>query len=459
VVLILTALLAFAGQTHGWRGDGSGRFEGTPPASFSPTSGAAWSVALPSWGNASPVVFGDQICVTAEPTQVLCFDRRSGAPRWKATNDYVDTLSGAERAEVEAKLQEAVRLQSELKDAQRAYSRLQREARRAGSDPELSAASAELDQMKRTLDSTAAWRTPADKEIIGYTSATPVTDGTSLFVSVGHGVVSRFEKDGTRTWSRWLGPHAMRMRGYDTGNTASPLLAGGVLVVPYGKLRGLDPKTGATVWESGEYRDYGTPAVVDVGGTDVLVTPDGRLVRASDGKQLQDGLADIWYVGPTVSGTDVYFVGGKSTGHNAGTGGVDASAWRLSGSGDAIRATQRWATKIPTKETFYAAPVYDDGILYAVTHRGQFFAVDATNGSVLYEQDLSERLTSDVFPTPILASGQLYLGAYSGEYIVAKAGRSYAKLGEGFTGGGRATPIVVGGRLYVRATEHLYAFE
>ncbi len=455
--------VAMAGTPFGWRGDGSNAYpEADPPALFAPDTTVAWSTPLPAWGNASPVLIGDLVCVTAEPTTVLCIDRATGKVRWTSTNDYVDTVPAGEQAAVRTKLAEAERLAVSLKEHQRAYSQLQREARRAGTvelSAKLAEASATLDATKRTLDETSAWRTPPNKEVIGYSSPTPVTDGTSLFVLTGNGVVSRFEADGSRTWSRWLGAHTVKMRGYDTGSTASPQLVDGVLVVPYLELMGLDPATGATRWTAGEYTDYGTPGVAEVGSSTVLLTPNGRMLRARDGQVLQEGLGDIWYVGPVVAGRDVYYIGGKSTGHNSGSDGVSASAWRLTHEGGSVRAQRRWSSRLPVKATFYAAPVVHDGLLYAVTNRSTLLAVDTADGAVVYRQDLEDQVEGEAFPSPVIAGRRLYVGATNGYFAVVAPGRTFFQFGLASSGQMRATPVPSGNTLYVRTYEVLYAFQ
>ena len=37
-----------------------------------------WDTELPGEGNSSPIVVGDRVFVTVEPTHVICLDRASG---------------------------------------------------------------------------------------------------------------------------------------------------------------------------------------------------------------------------------------------------------------------------------------------------------------------------------------------------------------------------------------------
>lgn len=79
-----------------WRGPrGNGSAEASPPTEFSETKNLRWKVGIEGEGSGSPVVWKDQVfVVTSVPKaaaadvlsfQLLCFDRESGALRWKQT--------------------------------------------------------------------------------------------------------------------------------------------------------------------------------------------------------------------------------------------------------------------------------------------------------------------------------------------------------------------------------------
>lgn len=77
--------------THpvGKRGDGSGRFPGaTSPTTWSATEKVAWSVPMPNWSNASPLVVGDKVITMAEPSTILCFDAKTGTRLWLNAADH-----------------------------------------------------------------------------------------------------------------------------------------------------------------------------------------------------------------------------------------------------------------------------------------------------------------------------------------------------------------------------------
>jgi hypothetical protein len=459
-MMILWMSLALGGEPHGWRNDGSNAYPGaSAPTVVSPAS-AAWTTALPVWGNASPVVVGSKVCTTYEPTTIVCADAATGRVLWKSKVDVLDALPADLAAIIRPQIEAAAAAETALSTLKRTYSSLQRDARRAPDDANLQSqlvtAAAEMDRLKGQIDAVVAYRTPADKEIIGYASATPVSDGERIYALFGTGALAAFTLDGRRLWTRWLGPHNAQMRGYHIGTAASPQLVDGVLVVPWDKLLGIDVSTGANRWDAGSYLDYGTPGVAHV-GVGTIITPDGRIIRATDGRTLQTGIGNIWYVGPIVDGADVYFVGSTSDGHS--TKRTDAAvvkAVRLSSDGGSgVSASERWTVSIPTSHTFYAQPVLYDGAIYAVTQRGEARAISTTDGTIQYTVDLAPRLFGEVFASPTVAGGNLVVFGATGVVLVGKTGPAWVDVAEGRVATMRATPVYVGDRMFLHTYEGL----
>src|SRR5690606_7146574 len=120
-----------------------------------------------------------------------------------------------------------------------------------------------------------------------------------------------------------------------------------------------------------------TPLVV--GGVPTVVTPDGRIVRVSDGASLAEGLADVWYFNALVDGDRVYFLEARSEQVMRTTGGVRLLAWKIEGVvGDRVQAERLWTATIPAKDAFYCGPVVADGYLQLVTRAADVFTVDAS---------------------------------------------------------------------------------
>ena len=115
-------------------------------------------------------------------------------------------------------------------------------------------------------------------DLHGYASATPVTDGESLFVFFGVSGVRAYDLDGKPLWHTTVGSNVNR---FGWGSGASPILFGDLVIVNASieseSLVALDKKTGKEVWKAtGIHESWSTPLVVDV--------PDGEreLVLAMD---------------------------------------------------------------------------------------------------------------------------------------------------------------------------------
>jgi outer membrane protein assembly factor BamB len=420
-----------------------------------------WSVPLEGWGNATPVRFGGAVCVMIEPTTVSCHDPATGVQRWHATNDVLDTKTGKERDTLVVALAQAEADEAELQEVRKTYSQTQREARRGV--PEAAQKLAQLTQrmgeLRARLAEVASARTPPDKDIIGYGTATPVVRGDAMWVLTGHGVVSRFAPSGERVWSRYLGPPVEPMRGYDDGHASSPWWVDGVLIVPYGKLRGLDPDTGDVRWEHPDpWNHYGTPATGEVGGVGVVVTPAGDAVRARDGAVLARGLGELYYLGPDLLDGVLYFFGNSGNAER-GDKRVVTRASRLSLDGDTLTASVLWDETRAADQRFYTQPLHHDGLIYAVSADAMLWIVDEATGERVFTRDFRPELPlGNVYPSPVIADGRLFITTYTGDTVMLSLAdpRSPTVLGVNHLEETRASWLLEGGHMFMRSTGKLW---
>jgi outer membrane protein assembly factor BamB len=451
--LLFAATAQAAG--YGWRIDGSSVAKG---ASLPPSWTESWRVPLGREGNASPVLVDDQVCVTVEPTTLACFDAATGRERWRFPHEVLYTLPAAEQAALAGKLEEATRLEAQRATWLKERSAATRAARAgdAAAKARVGELTAKLDAAKARIDEV-AWARAADAiDMIGYATPTPIWDGKGLYALFGQGVVARHDADGRLRWARWLGRPPHGRRGYDAGISASPVLADGVLVVPYDALIGLDPATGAERWRVTPYADFGTPAVARVGGRAVLALPDGRLVRASDGKVLAEGLADPWYVGPHADGDLVVWIGGHAVADNLAAGFVPALAYRLSPSGDGVVAKRLWRAELSASDLFYTAPVIRDGKLFSVSRSAELRVLDLATGAELHHRDLLKDLGGFVYASPTLVGDRLLVGSEKGVFVELATTAPFAELARHeVQGQHRATPALGVGRAWFRPLDGL----
>ena len=112
-----------------------------------------------------------------------------------------------------------------------------------------------------------------------------------------------------------------------------------------------------------------------------------------------------------------------------------------------------WRWKRDTPDV--PSPLVVGETVYLCDEDGFFYAVDAKSGKVAFK----EPTTRDRHrASPVYADGHVYLTARNGKVTVAKASRQFEvvsinDMGEPIT----ASPVVSGGRIYLRSFDALYA--
>ena len=301
-------------------------------------------------------------------------------------------------------------------------------------------------------------------------SPSPVTDGRTVYVMTGTGILKAFDFAGKELWSRDIQKDHGAF-GLQWGYASSPLLLGDALIVQV--LHGMttdDPSyvmriaaaTGKTVWRVERPTDairespdsYTTPAVVERGKDREIVVTGGDYVTGHDfatGRELwrAGGLnpdRDPAYrivASPVVAGDLVL----------APTRVRPLLALRVGGRGDVSASHRVWSfdngPDVPT-------PATDGTYVYIVTDRGVAWCLDLKTGKARYGP---ERLKPGTYSaSPVLADGRIYVTSEEGVTSVYKAGPTFEVLAENaldeYT---LSSPAISGGRIYLRTAKHLYA--
>jgi outer membrane protein assembly factor BamB len=306
-------------------------------------------------------------------------------------------------------------------------------------------------------------------------SPSPVTDGRTVWVMTGVGVLKAFDFSGKELWSRNIQADYGRF-GLNWGYASSPLLKGDALYVQV--LHGMktddpsyvmkiDAATGKTVWrverltpaQSESPDSYTTPAWIEAGGRAELVITGGDVVSGHDpatGKEYwradvlnpQRGRAYRIIASPTI-------VGGLII---APTRNNPMVAMRPGGSGDVASTHVAWTfaqgPDVPT-------PVSDGTLLYVVRDNGVVFALDVKTGHTVYGP---ERLPSGTYSaSPILADGKIYVTTEEeGVTTVFKAGPKFEILSsnsllDDCSPYCLSTVAVSDGQLFIRTASYLWA--
>ncbi len=397
----------------GFRGDGSGVFPGCkPPTDFDAATGRnlLWRTPLPNWGYSCPVPVGNRVLFMVEPgcegitwPELHCFDAASGVLAWKAEIDPMAAfgdVSTAKKAEVRAAVEglyehgrTAYRICRPLEGLGHADDKhptvvqvneeLARHGMRVGGFKQ---GYGLLRQLRMTDDRRKQWaETWKPYQLkpectwqgfgsgrIGLGFPTPVSDGRRAWVMTYHGTLACVDiANGRLLWSAASG-----YQGHH-GLVASPRLHDGKVIAAWFDTGAFDPliqaydqATGAKLWEAKvppakipgsddklrSGRPGGSPLIVDLHGTPVILCSTGHVVRA------RDGFVYAAKIGPTSINT--WAVDEATDAVFFQTGGDNNPGQRvcleLSLAGDALTVKERWAHKGWNE---FASSVFTDGRL------------------------------------------------------------------------------------------------
>lgn len=290
-----------------------------------------------------------------------------------------------------------------------------------------------------------------------FASSTPCVDADRLYLSWASGgnmKVMALTHDGKPAWNKDLGDYHE-----EHGSGASPVLAGGVLVVVKDNvggdsfIAGLKPSDGSIAWkhERQSVRSpFATPLVFRQadGKEAILVAGNPKALtclNAADGKLLWEvenpSPGDRPVASPSMADGICYM--------SVGQGGTGKSCV-------AVRVTDPkpeilWQVR---KGIPYVPTALGDGkLLYLMGDGGILTCVKAADGSVIY----NERVFADkAYSSPVLVDGKIYCIGRSGKVAVVAAGESFKILGEADLGEDTdSTPAIAGGRMFLRTRTHL----
>jgi len=305
-------------------------------------------------------------------------------------------------------------------------------------------------------------------------SPSPVTDGQTVWVMTGVGILKAFDFSGKELWMRDIQKDYGRF-GLNWGYASSPLLYDGDLFVQV--LHGMktdDPsyllrvegKSGKTLWRTErptraieESPDsYTTPAVLQAGkapnsveivvtGGDVVTGHDpgsGRELWRMDGLNPTNNPANRIIASPVTSG-DIVIAPTRERPMLAIKGG---------GRGDVTRTHRLWSfdngPDVPT-------PVSDGTYLYSINDRGIMYVLEAKTGKTVYGP---QRLRPDSYSaSPVLADERIYVTSENeGLTSVYRAGPKFELLAENpLDDYCLSSPAISEGQIFIRTTGHLWA--
>ncbi|HJR08271.1 MAG TPA: PQQ-binding-like beta-propeller repeat protein [Pyrinomonadaceae bacterium] len=300
-------------------------------------------------------------------------------------------------------------------------------------------------------------------------SPSPVTDGKSVYVMTGTGVLKGFDFDGKELWSRDIQKDYGAF-GLQWGYASSPLLHEDALYVQV--LHGMktddasyvlriNKATGKTVWKVERPTDaiqespdaYTTPALLRHAGRTEIVITGGDIVTGHDpatGKEL-------WHAGGlNPENAPFYRIVASPVVHDgiiyAPTRIKPLLAFRAGGRGDITKSHLVWSAPfgpdVPT-------PTTDGKYFYIVGDKGIVWCLDAKTGKEIYGPVRIK--PGDYSASPVLADGKIYATSEEGVTTVIRAGEKFEVLAENnLNEYCLSSPAVSDGQIFLRTSGHLY---
>lgn len=427
----------------GWRADGTGQFsDASVPLYWDKAEHVVWKTPTPKWSNASPIIVGDRIFICAEPDSLLCLSKQTGEILWQRSNSYVDIAAEDGKEETRKNMAQVDASKKQLRDIQGKRKQLAKQAKENPEDAavqaELDAATVEETRWRDALNAVQDYVVPETHGANGYSSSTPTSDGTRVYMVFGTGVVVAYDMEGNRLWGR-----VIEKPNHGWGHSASPVLSDGRLVIHVRDVHGLDPASGETVWRAKSGARWGASVSTVIDGHGVVITANGEIIRAKDGLVLASGLHGLEYCAPLVHDGVVYFIehGGK--------------AFRLPAKADGTEKPELlWKTE-PPKERYYASPLYHDGLIYCINQQRVYSVIDAKTGVVL-KSDVIASLRQTVYPSLAWVGSRVFLGAEGGTVVFLEPGVEMKEVAASAIGSFRTCPAFEKDRVYIRTLDSLY---
>src|SRR5262249_33747629 len=127
-----------------------------------------------------------------------------------------------------------------------------------------------------------------------------------------------------------------------------------------------------TVWENKEVdKAYGSPVLMTLGQTKLIITPMGMAVRVSDGKILAKEIApdlggDEFSISPIVRGDEAYFISRSSTGV------------KLTLDGEKVTAKTLWSSDLD--ESAFGSPTLYNDLIFFCGKTAHYMVLNAKDG-------------------------------------------------------------------------------
>ena len=288
-----------------------------------------------------------------------------------------------------------------------------------------------------------------------HASATPACDGERVFmpfIAQGGIWLSALDFEGKIAWQKKLGAFHSKH-----GFAASPVLWKSLVIVVADAVKdsfiaAAHRKTGEVLWRidrpSYNLGTYASPTVGRIAGRDQLLIQGPYKVFSYDPATGQP----LWTCdGPNESTCSTVNYDAERVYAAAGFPKKNLMCIRADGKGDVTKTHVVWMKE--GNMAYVPSLLLADGLLYMVEDEGRVTCFEAGTGQAVWQTRLRGAFSS----SPVLAGGRIYVVNEAGVTYVFKPGRAFELLAQNDLGdGGFATPVICGGRIYLRTLHRLY---
>lgn len=390
---------------------------GTTPVEFSETKNVKWKVEIPGKGNATPIVWGNQIIVqTAVPTdkKVEKTTATPANPMSPTQTDFIHQFKVISLDKNSGKINWQTIVTEEL-------------------------------PQERT------------HELGSWASNSPITDGENIYAFFGSRGLYCLDMKGAVKWKRNFGQMDIVA---SFGEGSSPAISKDKIFIQWdhqGKscMYALNKKTGEDVWkiDREEITSWATPLVVEINGKTQVITSATNKVRSYDAETGQiiwecTGMTRNVIPNPMFADGILYLMSGFR-------GNAIKAVDLAKASGD-ITGTPTILWEYNQDASYTPSPVLMDGKLYFLKgNNGIMTCLNAKDGKVLYSNQKVDGITN-IFSSPIGNRDKIYVAAI-GVVDVVKAGSEFALLSKNTLDDTfQASPVIVGNDLFLRGLKYLY---
>jgi outer membrane protein assembly factor BamB len=291
-----------------------------------------------------------------------------------------------------------------------------------------------------------------------FASNSSATDGKYLYAFFGSRGMYCYDMKGELIWKKDFGVQ-MRMR-MAFGEGIGPVVSGDRLILVFDHegdsfMVSLDKNTGEEKWRVSrpEKSNWAAPLVVDYKGQKQIIVNASNKVRSYDfnsGKPIWEcaGLGTNSIPHP-VRHDDLIL---SMTGYQN----PKLMAIRLGREGD-LTGTDAIVWTQTRGNSYTPSPVLYDNKFYVLTDNGMISCYNARTGEPFYQQQRLPK-TYNFKSSPVGANGKLYLASENDDVIVLKMGEKFEVLATNTMEGQMfvATPAIQEGEIFLRSQNRLY---